>query len=420
MKVCIICASRSDEEVAQKAAEVLRENGVAHELHFASAHREPDTVSGIVKNSDADVFIAVAGLSAALPGFVASITQKPVIGVPVNAANSASSGLDALLAVAQMPPGVPVAAVGINNAKNAAHLAIRILKLKNNPHGSSNPMSLTKEVRRLERRGKVKDVYDAGDKLLFEFSNRVSAFDVILPSEIPHKGEVLCRLGEFFFRTLGVPNHFIAAERPNRMFVKKLDIIPVECVVRGYLYGSLFERAQSGEVSVPDKTLAAKLPEPLFDPTTKFEAKDRPVTKDEALQKGWTSEQEYEWLKKKSIELYQKISAMGDEAGFIIADIKFEFGRDAQGNILLADSIGPDEFRMWPKNRYAPGKVQEAFDKQLVRDWLIQQGYKSALDEARKKGQSLPEPPLLSDEIIKKTSDTYVYVFETLTGERFR
>ena len=130
MKVTIITASKSDEEIAQKVVDVLKENNIPHELQFASAHREPDKVRDIVKNSNADVFIAIAGLSAALPGFVASITDKPVIGLPVNAANSVSGGLDALLAISQMPPGVPVATVGINNAKNAAHLAIRILKLK--------------------------------------------------------------------------------------------------------------------------------------------------------------------------------------------------------------------------------------------------------------------------------------------------
>jgi len=127
MKVLIICGSESDLNITKKAEEVLKDNKIPYELKVASAHREPDKVKDIVKKSDADVFIAVAGLSAALPGFIASITDKPVIGVPVNVK---LDGLDALLSMMQMPSGVPVATVGIDNAKNAAHLAIRILKLK--------------------------------------------------------------------------------------------------------------------------------------------------------------------------------------------------------------------------------------------------------------------------------------------------
>jgi len=127
MKVLIMCGSKSDLHVAKKAEEVLKENNVPYKLEIASAHREPDKVKKIVKDSDADVFIAIAGLSAALPGFVASLTDKPVIGVPVNVK---LDGLDALLSSMQMPSGVPVATVGIDNGKNAAHLAIRILKLK--------------------------------------------------------------------------------------------------------------------------------------------------------------------------------------------------------------------------------------------------------------------------------------------------
>jgi len=127
MKVLIICGSESDLNIAKKTEEVLKENKIPYELKISSAHREPDKVKDIVKKSDADVFIAIAGLSAALPGFVASITDKPVIGVPVNVK---LNGLDALLSTMQMPSGVPVATVGIDNGKNAAHLAIRILKLK--------------------------------------------------------------------------------------------------------------------------------------------------------------------------------------------------------------------------------------------------------------------------------------------------
>lgn len=130
MKVVIICGSKSDEEVCQKAIEVLKENNVPYEFHISSAHREAEKTRELVKSSDADVFIAVAGLSAALPGFVASLTDKPVIGLPIRAENSVGDGLDALLSIAQLPPGCPVGCVGVDNAKNAALLAVRILKLK--------------------------------------------------------------------------------------------------------------------------------------------------------------------------------------------------------------------------------------------------------------------------------------------------
>ena len=127
MKVLILCGSKSDLDIVKKAEDVLKENGISYETKVSSAHRDPDRTREIVKNSEADVFIAVAGLSAALPGFVASLTEKPVIGVPVNVK---LDGMDSLLSIMQMPPGVPVATVGVDNAKNAAYLAIRILKLK--------------------------------------------------------------------------------------------------------------------------------------------------------------------------------------------------------------------------------------------------------------------------------------------------
>jgi phosphoribosylaminoimidazole-succinocarboxamide synthase len=281
-------------------------------------------------------------------------------------------------------------------------------------------------IKKLIKSGKVKDIYDIGNgRILFEFSNRVSAFDVILPSEIPEKGEVLCRLAAFWFRTLGVPNHMLDMIPPNQMIVKKLEIVPIECVVRGYLYGSLYERVKAGETKLGDigltvNGLAAKLPEPLFDPTTKFEEKDRLVSKDEVIAKKWLTEEEFEWIKKKSIELYKEMSERVGEAGFILADIKFELGRDEKGEIILADSIGPDEFRLWSKDKYSLGREQYAFDKQVVRDWLTSIGFKENLDKARKLGSALPEPPQLPKDLIEETRRRYIYVFEKITGEKFR
>lgn len=275
---------------------------------------------------------------------------------------------------------------------------------------------------KLLKRGKVKDVYDLGDgRLLFEFSNRVSAFDVRLLDEIPFKGEVLCRLSAFWFRALNVPNHMLKVIEPNKMVVKKLDLIPIECVVRGYLYGSLYERVALGKADLKVKgILAEKLPEPYFDPTTKFEEKDRPVSREEILSKGWLTGGEYEWIKGKSIEIYGAMAKKAEGAGFILADLKLEFGRDEAGRILLADSIGPDEFRLWPKESYEPGRAQESFDKEPVRQWLRDVGYKRALDEARRTGKLAPKPPRLPKSLIEEVSRRYIEAFERLTGEKFR
>jgi phosphoribosylaminoimidazole-succinocarboxamide synthase len=272
----------------------------------------------------------------------------------------------------------------------------------------------------LIKRGKVKDIYDIGNgKLLFEFSDRISCFDVILPDKIPSKGEVLCRMAAFWFKILDFPNHMIKIILPNKLIVKKCEVIPIECVVRGYLYGSLYERLKKNEVKIScEPILAVKLPELFFDPTTKFEEKDRPISKDEILEKSWLTKEEFEMIKEKSFELYRKMFDIADKAGFILADVKFEFGRDNE-NIILVDSIGPDEFRLWSKESYCPGKTQEAYDKQIVRDWLIEVGYKERLEKARKLGEKIPKPPKLPKELIEETTKRYIYVFEKITEEKF-
>jgi len=201
------------------------------------------------------------------------------------------------------------------------------------------------------------------------------------------------------------------------MIVRKLKMIPVECVVRGYLYGSLYERLVKGEVNLPVKPInAAKLPEPYFDPTTKSDVKDEPVTVDQIVDEGWLDAEEITALKDNSVSTYKKMSERADKAGFILADLKLEFGLDDESNIVLADSIGPDEFRLWPKENYSPGKNQESYDKQLIRDWLSKVGYKKTLDDARKAGQPTPRPPGLPKDLIDETSKRYVIAYERLTG----
>ncbi len=268
------------------------------------------------------------------------------------------------------------------------------------------------------KRGKVKDIYELGDdQLLFLFTDRVSAYDVVLPSTIPRKGEVLCKLAAFWFDHLKTPHHMIRVVDKQRMIVKKLKMIPVECVVRGYLYGSLYDRLMKGEISLPvERVLASKLPEPIFDPTTKSEVKDEPITTRQIEEEGWLDAEQIEALRNRSIGIYKTMSQRAEKAGFILADLKMEFGFDEEENVLLADSIGPDEFRLWPKGDYAPGKTQDSYDKQPIRDWLAKAGYKKTLDEARRTGLPTPRPPDLPPNLIVETSRRYQIAYERLTG----
>jgi len=271
------------------------------------------------------------------------------------------------------------------------------------------------------RSGKVKDIYDLDTRhLLFHFTDRVSAFDVILPTQVPKKGEVLCRLGAFWFETLGVRNHMVRMEGKDMMVVRKLEMFPIESVVRGYMYGSLYDRVKAAEVSFPSATeMAAELKEPYFDPTTKSDVKDVPITNSEIIARKLMSEAELGKIRELSASIYRKLATRARHAGFILADVKLEFGKDDHGEVVLGDSIGPDEFRLWPAESYKVGKVQESYDKQVIRDWLTGIGYKKSLDEARKSGLKLPAPPELPPDLVSEVTGRYIGAYEKLTGRRF-
>ena len=265
--------------------------------------------------------------------------------------------------------------------------------------------------------GKVKDLYEKDENsLLFKFSDRVSAYDVKFSQDIPKKGQVLCHFAEFWFDKLDVPNHFIKRESETEISVKKMTMIPMECVVRGYFYGSLIGRWKNGSMRLPentDTTMAAKLTQPLFDPTTKSEH-DIPVDKSKALEMNLVSEQQYSWLEKTSIDIYNQMATVADAAGFILADLKLEFGL-LDGEIILGDSIGPDEYRLWPKESYAIGKIQESYDKQILRDWLSANGYQKQFEDDRNSGKE-PIAPEIPSEIIQTITQRYVIAYEKLTG----
>ena len=288
---------------------------------------------------------------------------------------------------------------------------------------------------KLLHRGKVKDVYDnsknSKNTLLFVFSNRISAFDVNMAQDIPKKGEVLCKFAKFWFDNLDVQHHMIKTIDANKMLVEHLSMIPIECVVRGYFYGSLVDRYNNNEIDWKDSeefhilshnfdpVIASKLSEPVFDPTTKSRAHDIPISKNEIISSNILSQHDFELLKNKSIELYLKMSKIVNLAGFLIADAKFEFGFNRIGEIVLGDSLGPDEYRIWKKASYQKGSTQESYDKQILRDWLTNMGFKNKVNE-QKSYNKKTQPPKLPSSLIQKISKRYIHAYEMITGDRIK
>ncbi len=267
--------------------------------------------------------------------------------------------------------------------------------------------------------GKVRDVYTDGEDLILVASDRVSVFDVVLPTLIPDKGKVLTKLSLWWFDRLSdiVPNHIISgtdvpAEWAGRAVrCRRLDMVTVECVARGYLAGSGLkdyhrDRAISG-VPLPDGLVeASRLPEPIFTPTTKAQLgeHDTPMTFSEVVtQEGSHTADE---LRRITLEIYQRGAELAGERGLLIADTKVEFGRSPDGVMVLADEVlTPDSSRFWSAADYRPGQVQYPFDKQIVRDWAISTGW----------DRTAPGPAL-PPEIVAATRDRYVEVYERITG----
>jgi phosphoribosylaminoimidazole-succinocarboxamide synthase len=215
----------------------------------------------------------------------------------------------------------------------------------------------------------------------------------------------------------------IRLQDKDKMEVKRLEMIPIECVVRGYLYGSLFERVSK---STNDNTIlgnftpikAAQLPNPVFDPTTKSEEHDIPVKREEVVRSGIISDDDFDYLEQTSITLYRKMSDIIERSGFIIADVKIEYGKDpVNGDILLGDSIGPDEFRLWLRSDYSPGRDQESFDKQLLRDWLIKTGFREKVDNSIRDGGKIV-PPVIPTQLLSELTKRYIWAYEQITHNK--
>lgn len=267
---------------------------------------------------------------------------------------------------------------------------------------------------KLFSRGKVRDIYDLNDKLLIVSTDRISAFDVVLPNGIPKKGEALNRISAYWFDALRgiIPNHLVDVIDQRSMLVIKAKPIKIEFIIRGYLYGSAWESYRLGRrisgVKLPNGLKkASKLPEPVITPTTKAETgHDVEITMNDVVRElgGRTAG----LVEDACIKLYGEVSKRAEANGIIVADTKFEFGFNS-GKLLLIDEIfTPDSSRFWPLDNYEVGKDQFSFDKQYVRDYLL----------SIKWDKRPPAPPLPND-VISQTSERYVECYEKLTNRKF-
>jgi phosphoribosylaminoimidazole-succinocarboxamide synthase len=280
------------------------------------------------------------------------------------------------------------------------------------------------------RRGKVRDVYDLGDRLLLVATDRISAYDWVLPNGIPDKGRVLTAISAFWFHRLGVDHHLISTEIDDAgldlsprirnelvgrvMIARKCEVIPFECVVRGYLSGSGWrEYRQFGTICgsplLPGLVESDRLPEDIFTPATKADTGHDENVSIETMSQAIGAELT-RFLGDHSIALYEEAASHARSLGLILADTKFEFGRDRETDkvLLIDEALTPDSSRYWPKESYKPGGPQPSFDKQYVRDWLDASGWDKA-----------SPPPQLPDEVVAKTREKYLQAYEILTGQPF-
>lgn len=280
------------------------------------------------------------------------------------------------------------------------------------------------------KHGKVRDIYDLGDKLLIAATDRISAFDVVMKNGIPHKGQVLTQISAFWFdmfkdqvehhlisdKTEDFPGPFKSAKSQfagRSMLVKKTEPLLIECVVRGYLAGSGWKEYSKSEtvcgISLPGGLKQCeKLPEPIFTPATKAEhgEHDENISFDKA--KEIVGEETANYVKDKSVDIFLKAGEYARQRGIILADTKFEWGVVGDKIILIDEVLTPDSSRFWPADKYEPGRDQESYDKQFVRNYLEEINF-------NKSGPGVELP----DDIREKTSKKYIEAYESLTGKKF-
>lgn len=276
--------------------------------------------------------------------------------------------------------------------------------------------------------GKVRDIYDVDDNtLLMVVSDRISAYDFALEPAISDKGRVLTATSKFFFDAIDFPNHLAGPLDDERipeeclgraMVVKKLDMLPFECVARGFLTGSGLQEYQADGtvcgIELPAGLVeASRLPEPIFTPATKAEQGDHDENVSFEYVADKLGRERAEELRAATLRIYAKAAQLAEEKGIILADTKFEFGLDEDGTLVLADEVlTPDSSRYWPADSYVEGEVQPSFDKQYVRDWLTSAA--SGWDKS-----SETTPPALPDDVVSATRMRYIEAYERLSGERF-
>ncbi len=280
----------------------------------------------------------------------------------------------------------------------------------------------------LLHRGKVRDIYDLGQHLLIVATDRISAFDVVLPNGIPNKGRVLNQISAYWFKTLekivphhmvttrlegfaGLPKSVAGALTGRAMIVKKAKPLPVECVVRGYLSGSGWnEYQQKGSICgiplPPGLKESAKLEAPIFTPSTKAEVGVHDENIDLSAMVRILGKEMAERVQQASITIYEKAVGLAEKKGILIADTKFEFGLEGDRLILIDEALTPDSSRFWPADGYAPGGPQKSFDTQFVRDYLLSLSW-----------DKKPPAPCLPEEVVQKTAEKYMEVYERITGE---
>ncbi len=275
---------------------------------------------------------------------------------------------------------------------------------------------------KLHSSGKVRDVYEYGDDLLMVASDRISIYDVVMPTKIPDKGKVLTRMSNFWFEITGdiVPNHLVSVDVPEEVtdraiIARKLQMYPVECVVRGYLSGSGWKEYRESQavcgLGLPAGLRESdKLPEPIFTPATKAEIGDHDENVDfERASEIVGDRALMEELRRISVEVYTRGAEHAASRGIILADTKFEFGKHAGAEVVLADEVlTPDSSRFWPADRYEPGMTQPSFDKQYVRDWANEAGWDHS-----------PPAPELPEDVVEQTREKYVEAYERITGLTF-
>lgn len=435
-RVVIIQGSKTDNEYVGQIVSALEPYKIPVIRRIASAHRTPLHLQRILDqygNEDKTVFITVAGLSDALSGTVAARYSGRVIACPpdfkeypemkIFSSTRTSKGIE--VKFAKNPQEAAITAKFFLDNFDFLNRDSRLERLKKETEekgiqtilddarlqGIEDPLPYT-----FFKKGKVRDVYDLNDELLIRATDRISAFDVVLPNKIPHKGEVLNMLSCWWFDKTShiMPNHIVKQYDRISVIVKKAKVLPIEFVVRGYLYGSVLDAYRKGEsycgIKLPEgMQKAQKLPYPILTPTTKAESgHDLPLTMKELA--NVIGSELAENLGNKCMEIYLFAAGIAEKAGIICADTKIEAGLLEDGTPILIDELlTPDSSRWWPLEKYEIGKDQESYDKQPVRDWLVNVA----------KWDKNPPSPILPEDVVEDTSKRYIEAYEKLSGSEF-